>query len=140
MVDVDLVGAKLAQLGERIARVRLHAAATPEALAADRDALDLVSFNLMLAVQSCTDIAAHIVADEGWPAATEVRGSFERLEQHGVITTPTCSVLKRAIGLRNLVAHGYGSVDPRLVFAASTAGLADLERFAAEVATWIRSA
>jgi uncharacterized protein YutE (UPF0331/DUF86 family) len=35
--------------------------------------VDLVSFNLVLAVQSCSDIASHIIADEGWPAAQTSR-------------------------------------------------------------------
>jgi uncharacterized protein YutE (UPF0331/DUF86 family) len=34
-------------------------------LASDRDALDLVAFNLMLAVQAACDPASHLIADEG---------------------------------------------------------------------------
>jgi len=50
MVDPDLVSAKLA---ERIERVRGRRAEDAASLASDRDALDIVSFNLMLAVQAC---------------------------------------------------------------------------------------
>ncbi len=137
MVNRDLVIAKLSELADRIARVRQHTPASASALAADRDALDLVSFNLMLAVQVCADVASHIVADEGWPPATEVRGLFERLEEHSVITRETRVALSRAVGLRNIVAHGYGRVEPIMVHGAATTGLADLERFAKEVAAWL---
>jgi len=67
MVDADVIAAKLGELADRVGRVRQHRPADADALAADRDALDLVSFNLMLAVQACTDIASHLIADEGWP-------------------------------------------------------------------------
>jgi hypothetical protein len=46
------MAAKLAELEDRIERVRSHRTATADELAAQRDALDLVAFNLMLSVQS----------------------------------------------------------------------------------------
>ncbi len=78
MVDRDLLTAKLLELQDRTLRVRSKCPATVDELRANRDALDLVSFNLMLAVQSCSDIASHIIADEGWPAAQNLAGGFNR--------------------------------------------------------------
>ncbi len=66
MVDADLVAARLRELGDRIARVRARVPSRASALADDRDTLELVAFNLMLAVQSCLDIASHLIADERW--------------------------------------------------------------------------
>ncbi len=43
----------------------------------------------------------------------------------------------RAVGLRNVVVHGYAGSDPAMVFAAATRGLGDLEAFATEVAQWL---
>jgi uncharacterized protein YutE (UPF0331/DUF86 family) len=106
-------------------------------LAADRDALELVSFNLMLAVQSCADIASHIIADDAWPPAGSLAEGFARLSTHGVVSPETQKALSRAVGLRNVVAHGYAGVDPNAVYVASTAGLSDLNRFAVEVASWL---
>ena len=56
----------------------------------------------------------------------------------GVISARVCEALVRAVGLRNVIAHGYAGVRPEMVHAASTSGLADLESFAQEVATWAR--
>ena len=64
MVRVEIVVAKLSELGARTARVRKHTPATAAELLADQDTLDLVSFNLMLSVQSASDIASHLVSDE----------------------------------------------------------------------------
>ena len=52
MVNRDLVAAKLVELSERVARAEHHCSGSADALAADADALDLVGFNLMLAVQT----------------------------------------------------------------------------------------
>ena len=137
MVDRNVVAMKLGELAERIGRVRFHCPATPEDLAADLDALDIVSFNLLLAVQTCLDLASHLISDDGWQPVSTARGAIERLEERGVVSRETARSLRDAIGLRNIVAHGYSRVEPGQIHAAATAGLADLERFAAEVSAWV---
>lgn len=137
MVDRDLLAAKLAELADRVSRVRTHRKPLAPELAADRNALELVAFNLMLAVQTCADIASHLIADEGWPPAGSLATAFERLRDHAVISPPICAAMGRAVGLRNFVAHGYGRTRPELIHAAATDGLADLEAFARDVAAWV---
>ena len=137
MVDGALVTAKLSELADRVGQVRKHTKADAAALAADRDAMELVSFNLMLAIQSCADIASHIIADEGWPPAGSLADGFARLASQRVISAPTQLALARAVGLRNVVAHGYAGLDPAAVHSASIAGVADLDRFAREIASWL---
>jgi uncharacterized protein YutE (UPF0331/DUF86 family) len=139
MVNRNLLAAKLTELAERMGRARKHCPATADALRTDRDAFDLVSFNLMLAVQACADVASHLIADEGWPAAASLGDSFDRLRERGVIGTETAAALGRAAGLRNVVAHGYGGVDATIVHAAASGGLDQLEAFAREVAAWAAS-
>ncbi len=136
MVDATLVTAKLA---DRVSRIRLHAKASAAELEADRDALELVSFNLMLAVQACTDVASHVIADEAWPPAASLADAFARLGDRGVISPSTRAALTRAVGLRNIVAPGYSGIDPTLVHAAATDGVRDLDAFAKELACWLES-
>ncbi len=136
MVDRDLLATKLAELSDRVERVRSRCTATVDGLRHDRDALDLVAFNLMLAFQTCADIASHIVADAGWPPAKTLRENFERLGDHGVIRASVADTLGRAVGLRNVIAHGYAAIDASQVHHAATAGLSDLSAFAREVARW----
>ena len=137
MVDADLVAAKLAELAQRMKRVELHRKTSADALAADADALDLVSFNLMVAVQTCADVASHLIADEGWPAAVSLADAFERLRANGVLDDHVSESMKRAVGLRNVVAHAYGRVDAKAVHAASRAGLRALGAFAQQVAAFV---
>ncbi len=137
MVDRDLIAAKLAELADRVARVRAKCPPTAEELLTDRDSLDVVSFNLMLAVQSCADIASHLISDEGWPAAVNLARAFNQLRDERVIEPDTAAALGRAVGLRNVVAHGYAGVNPTLVHAAAVRGTADLDAFARQVAAWV---
>ena len=135
MVDLNIVTERLKELSLRIAKVRALCPAEPERLV--DDVLDLVSFNLFLAVQTCVDLATHLISDEGWAPAATAREAFERLTEHRVISQETLRALRQAIGLRNIVAHGYSGVEPILVHGAARTGLPDLERFAAELSAWV---
>lgn len=139
MVDRDLLAAKLAELHDRIQRVRANVLESAAALRANQDALDLVSFNLMLSVQVCADMASHLIADEGWPVATSLAEGFARLEQFGVLEHATAAALQQAVGLRNVVAHGYAGLDVERCFEAARHGLADLESFAQQVSVWAQA-
>ena len=135
MVNRTLLSLKLAELADRVGQVRRHRKSLEE-LKQDRDAAELVAFNLLLAVQACVDIASHCIADEGWPVAKSIGESFTRLEQQGVIPASVAEALRRGTGLRNWIAHGYAGVDLALVHRAATDGLSDLEAFARAVAQW----
>lgn len=137
MSEHDVVEKLLAALAHRAARAARLARPTTEELAADEDALDLVAFNLMLAVQAACDVAAHLIADQRFRPASSLAEGFHRLAEEGVITVHTAQQLARAVGLRNVVADAYHRLDPSAVQRASTEGIADLEAFAREVATWL---
>lgn len=139
MVDADLVAAKLAELRRRMERVSAHTPRDEEALSADVDALDLVSFNLLLCVQAALDVGSHIIADEGWAPAATLGETFDRLHEGGVLSADVAGAMRKAAGLRNVVAHGYAAVDMKVVFNAATTGLVDLETFAREVAAWTKA-
>lgn len=137
MVDEGIVISKLRELAEKMDRVRSYCPPEASILAQDPTALDLVSFNLMLAVQACLDIASHLISDEGWPPAGSLAGGFRRLQEKGVLSPEAAEALSKAVGLRNVIAHGYADADPEQIHRAATDGMADLERFAAEVGTWM---
>ncbi|MDQ3033092.1 MAG: DUF86 domain-containing protein [Myxococcota bacterium] len=137
MTRRHIIAKLLGGLAHRVARVEALRPATVEELTADEDTLDLVAFNLMLAVQTACDVASHVIADQRLRPASSLAESFERLAQERVISAPTAAQLARAVGLRNVVAHAYHRLDVATVHAAATSGLADLEAFAREVSAWL---
>ena len=137
MVDKDLISIKLGELSLRLERARSHCPPTVEELAGDDDALDIVAFNLMLAMQSALDLASHIIADEGWEPASNLAESFRRLGERAILSRDTVEAMARGASLRNLVAHGYSKIDVAKVHRAATEGTRELDRFAAEVAKWV---
>jgi len=136
MVNKNLLAIKWAELSRRLEQVRKHRKPTLEGLAADRDATELIAFNVMLAVQVCSDVANHLVMDEGWPTPRSAGEAFTRLAEHGVIDRALADQLRRAVGFRNLVVHGYAGVDLAPLERAASQGVDELESFARAVAAW----
>ena|SRR6476660_5486714 len=139
MVDRAVLTTKFVELEKRITNAQDHNPPDARDFEQNQEKLDLVAFNLMLAVQACLDIASHLIAEEEWAVAVNLAESFDRLAEHGVISQATAAPLRQAVGLRNIIAHGYSSAEPGRIHAAAATGLADLERFAKEVSTWLRT-
>ena len=57
------------------------------------------------------------------------RKLFDLLERHGWIAAPPASSLRRMVGFRNVLVHGYNEVDLAIVRDVLTNHLVDLELF-----------
>jgi uncharacterized protein YutE (UPF0331/DUF86 family) len=127
----DVLRAKAEALLRCIARVRATCPASAEALAGSIDAQDIVSVNLIRAVQLAVDMATHAVASAGLPPPTTMGESFDRLAEAGRISTDLARRLRGAVGFRNIAVHAYDRIDWTVVHALATTRLADLEAFSA---------
>jgi uncharacterized protein YutE (UPF0331/DUF86 family) len=90
---------------------------------------DLATFYLFLAIQESIDLAAHWISDAGWDVPDDAGGSFDLLAEHGAMDRELAMVLRGAVGLRNRIAHGYGSVDHERVHQEYRGGVEALRRF-----------
>jgi uncharacterized protein YutE (UPF0331/DUF86 family) len=135
-VTLDVIVAKLADLAERVEMVRKHRRAAAADYETQPEARDLVAFNLMLAVQSAADLATHLIMSEGWVPARSVGEAFDRIAERGVIATDVAARLRRAVGFRNLVAHGYAKLHSSGLHDAAWSGVEDLDQFAKQIASW----
>jgi uncharacterized protein YutE (UPF0331/DUF86 family) len=132
MVDADLVGRKIAIARSRLADAdQLREQAQRGGTTHDRD---LASFYVFLAIQEAIDLAAHWVADAGWPPPDEAGGAFDVLADRGAIERDLADAMRKAVGLRNRIAHGYGAVDHERLFREMRDGSRELRRFLARVA------
>lgn len=129
-----------AVLAERVMAVERHlkrvAERLPEAasdLQPATDASDAVVLHLWQATQIVIDLAvgACIALKLGTPGS--YADAFRRLEQATLVDAPLASRLVRAAGFRNIVAHGYETLDMERVHAAARNGPADLLAFLAKL-------
>jgi uncharacterized protein YutE (UPF0331/DUF86 family) len=134
VVDRALLAAKIGAVADATSRVRSVLPATAETFLSDRTAREVVTLNLFVAIQACLDLATHWVADAGWNMPETYADAFAALAEHGVISRELAISLAAAAAFRNLVAHQYGVLDARRIYALANADLGDLDDFCATLA------
>ncbi|HSS52340.1 MAG TPA: DUF86 domain-containing protein [Thermoanaerobaculia bacterium] len=111
MVKPEVVGKKLARATNWLREAEEILSWPAEKFLSDKRSRDVATFYLFLAIQECIDLAAHWVADARWGSPDDAGGMFEVLADHRVIRRDLAEKLRGAVGLRNLIAHGYSLVD-----------------------------
>lgn len=127
MVDRDIVAGKVAIIRDAVERVREVLPPEAALFVADRGTREIVALNLLVAIQESIDLAAHWIADAGLAVPGTQRELFDRLADHGIVSRDLASRLSAACGMRNVIAHQYGTVDWVRVHGAATSDLSDLE-------------
>jgi len=105
-----------------------------EQFLADIKERDLASFYLFLAIQEVIDLASHWVAEENWGSPDDASSTFLVLADRRAIDRDLAEDMRSAVGLRNLIAHGYSLVDHSRMHQEYEKGIASLRRFLSAVA------
>jgi uncharacterized protein YutE (UPF0331/DUF86 family) len=132
-VDADAVSRRILVLADTLRELAKPECSDVDRLATDRTLRAAVERWLQVAVEACIDIAAHIVAAEGWTPPDSGRAAFNTLAAHGRIPPDLARRLGLAVGLRNLLVHDYAEVDPARLAATVRDDLGDLRAFAGHV-------
>lgn len=72
---------------------------------------DRVERNFEIAIQACIDLGLHLLADAAGPAPETNRAVFSAMAQHGWIDHTLATRLAAMAGFRNVLAHGYASLN-----------------------------
>jgi uncharacterized protein YutE (UPF0331/DUF86 family) len=131
MTDPDLVAKKLALIESCVADLRRLARV--EALGHDVREERFVEHTLQIAIQAALDVASHLVSDLRLGEPRSNRELFDLLERGGLVPTPLAATLRRMVGFRNVIVHGYDTVDLAVVRDVLENRLGDLLAFAAAV-------
>ena len=127
MTDLDLIAKKLAVVETSVAELR--SLARPADIARDKVQERFVEHTLQIAIQAVLDVASHIVSDERLGEPRTNREMVDMLERNGWVPGDLAATLRRMVGFRNVLVHGYDTVDVAVVREIVEARLEDLLRF-----------
>ncbi len=131
MTDEPLLAKKLAFI-ETCVR-ELEPLARPERVHADVRERRFVEHTLQIAIQAAQDIASHVVSAERLGEPRTNREFFDLLSAAGWLTPAHAATMRRMIGLRNIVVHGYTAVDPAVLRDVVEHHLGDFGEFVASI-------
>jgi uncharacterized protein YutE (UPF0331/DUF86 family) len=130
-IDRELLAERAASVTRHLDRVAAHLPGDPSQLQPMTAATDTVVLHLWQAVQVVIDLAVSSCVRLGLGSPPTYADAFGRLAEAGVLPVDLSVRLARAAGFRNLVVHGYGSLNLRRVHAIARDGPGDLRAFLA---------
>ncbi len=134
-MDDDVLHEKIESIRLSLARIKSKQPFSADELATNFDLQDIVSVNLQRAIQSCVDIATHILASNDAPAPRSMADSFDALVSAGRLSPELGKSLRRAIAFRKVLVHQYKTVDWRRVQGSLEKGTGELVAFCRQIET-----
>jgi uncharacterized protein YutE (UPF0331/DUF86 family) len=131
MTDPELLAKRLSQIETCVRELR--ELARPEAIDTDVREARFVEHTLQIAIQAALDAASHIVSDGHLGEPRTNRELFNLLEGASWIDAPLAAALRNMAGLRNILVHGYDTVDLAIVRDVVEQHLDELVEFVAAV-------
>ena len=131
VTDPELLAKRLSVIETCVRELR--ELARPDAIESDVREARFVEHTLQIALQAALDAASHIVSDERLGEPRTNRELFDRLEAAGWIEPSLADALRNMAGFRNLLVHGYDTVDLAIVRDVVEHRLDDLLHFAKSI-------
>lgn len=134
--DAVVVRRHLLALDEAVQHLRRHIGRPLSALLTDADERWAVERGLQLAAQNVLDIATHLAASAGRDAP-DYATAIDVLGDLGVVPVEFAARFRGIAGVRNVLVHGYLTVDLRRIHDLLNFGLGDFVEFAGLVERYL---
>lgn len=135
-INKDLLFRKLDFLNNYLHKIE-NMDFSEEAFVEDTDIHDLFVFRLQQSVETCIDIATHIIAGLNAPQKETAKDAFRFLGEKKIVDKDLAAKMGKAADFRNRVVHGYNDFDFRLLFKDYKEDLKDLRQFGAEIRKYL---
>ena len=133
MLNGKSITERLEHLRARVRALKRFQALSLEAYLADFTSQSAVERHFQVAIECCTDIAAHIVAVKGLKRPDERRDVFLSLAEGGYLESDYATMMSDMVGLRNRLVHLYLAIEPKKMYQYLQDDVVHLETFEAFV-------
>ena len=125
MVDKTLVLRKLAELEEYLEQIKEYANVSTEQYAKEWRTQRIVERTLQMMIESCVDIAGHIISDRGYRVPTSYADTFRVLYEKDILTKDLFDTMEKISKFINIIVHHYDRIAPEIVVTILKKGLND---------------
>ena len=117
MVDEALILRKLAELDEYYRQLKEYENITVDQYSNDWKIQRIIERTLQMMIETCVDIAGHIIADKGFRIPKSYADTFKVLLEEKILGSKLSAALEKMAKFRNIVIHHYDKVDAEIVAA-----------------------
>ena len=125
MVDKALVLRKLAELEQYLGQIREYANITVEQYSSDWKIQRIVERTLQIMIETCVDIAGHIISDRQFRIPKSYADTFKVLHEENILEKQLFATMDKMAKFRNIVVHSYDVVDTSIIVIILTKHLDD---------------
>ena len=125
MVDKALLLRKLAELEEYLGQIREYANITVEQYSSDWKIQRIVERTLQIMIETCADVAGHIISDRKYRIPKSYADTFKVLHEENILEKDLFETMDKMAKFRNIVVHNYDVVDTSIIVIILTKHLDD---------------
>ena len=115
MVDETLILRKLSELDEYNKQIKEYEKITVAQYSDDWKTPRIIERTLQMMIETCVDIASHIIADKGYRVPKSYSDTFKVLHEEKIVSSKLFNSLEKMAKFRNIVVHHYDKVDAKIV-------------------------
>jgi uncharacterized protein YutE (UPF0331/DUF86 family) len=138
MVDKTLILKKLAELEQYLLQINEFSDITTAEYSSDWKTQRIVDRTLQMMIETCLDIAGHIISNEGYRVPESYADMFNVLQENAIIPEALLDALNKMAKFRNIVVHHYDKIDPGIVITILRNNLGDFNRFKTAIVTYLK--
>jgi uncharacterized protein YutE (UPF0331/DUF86 family) len=129
VVDKGLLLRKLAELEEYHRQIKEYAGIKLEQYSQDWKTQRIVERTLQMMIETCVDVAGHIISDQRYRIPTSYGDTFRVLHENNIVGKTLFDKLEKMAKFRNLIVHHYEHIDPEIVLGILKKDLDDFLEF-----------
>lgn len=138
MVDHPLVLRKISELEQYLSQIREYVDISLSEYANDWKTQRIAERTLQMMIETCLDIASHIISDEKYRTPENYADMFRILSENRILNKSLLNALEKMAKFRNYVVHHYDKIDPDIVVNILHKHLEDFEKFASAIICYLK--
>jgi uncharacterized protein YutE (UPF0331/DUF86 family) len=111
MVDKTLILKKLSNVEEYLKQIKEFSDISVKVYDANWKIQRIVERTLQIMIESCLDVAGHIISDAGFRVPETYVDMFRILTENGILKEKQLAALEKMARFRNIVVHDYAKID-----------------------------
>jgi uncharacterized protein YutE (UPF0331/DUF86 family) len=139
MVDETLILRKLSELDEYYKQITEYKKITISQYSGDWKVQRIIERTLQMMIETCVDIAGHIISDKGFRIPKSYSDTFLVLRENDILGKELFSSVDKMAKFRNIVVHHYDKVDAEIVVGILKKDLKDLTGFRDAIVSFLKT-
>ena len=139
MVDETLILRKLSELDEYNKQIKEYEKITVAQYSDDWKIPRIIERTLQMMIETCVDIASHIIADKGYRVPMSYSDTFKVLHEEKIVSSKLFNSLEKMAKFRNIVVHHYDKVDAKIVVGILKKDLQDFMGYRDAIISFLKS-